>query len=266
MLDMAPMDAFSREVFAARLTDDGVEVEHDVYTRGEGPVVVLIQELPGIGPETLRLADTLNEAGFSVVIPHLFGPLGKTATLGNLGRVLCMRRELSLFAARRSSPTVRWLRSLCRHVCEARDVPGVGVIGMCLTGNFAISLMAEGCVVASVASQPSMPIIPQSAIQMSDDDVTAVRQRLDEVGPMLAYRFEGDLVCGPKKFEALRRRFNDDRERIRLRTLPGPGHAVLTLDFVDETGHPTRQALDEVISYFRRRLPDPEPSSRTPAT
>ena len=59
---------------------------------------MIIQELPGIGPETLRLADEFVAAGFTVVLPHLFGPLGKTDLAGNMLRVLCMRREFRLFA------------------------------------------------------------------------------------------------------------------------------------------------------------------------
>jgi hypothetical protein len=39
-----------------------------------------------------------------------------------------------------------------------------------------------------------------------------------------------------------------------LKTLPGDGHSVLTLDFVDASGHPTREALDEVLGYFSKTL------------
>jgi len=249
----SPMADYQKEVFAAPVAS-GLVVSHDVYTKGEGPVVVIIQELPGIGPETLSLAEAFNSRGFTVVMPHLFGPLGKTSLAGNLARVFCMRREFTLFSKNRSSPIVDWLKALCRNQRDKHGCDGVGVIGMCLTGNFAISLMADASVLAAVASQPSMPVHDQTQIHMSTADVEVVAQRLDAVGPMLAYRMEGDKICRAEKFVALDHAFNRGSERIRLRTLPGKGHSVFTLDFVDEEGHPTRKALGEMLEYFGQRL------------
>jgi dienelactone hydrolase len=247
------MDGYTQRSFQAPLSE-GPSVTHDVYERGEGPPVVLVQELPGIGPETLRLADRLVAAGHRVVLPHLFGPLGRVSILGNLGRVFCMRRELQLLARNRSSPIVEWLRALCRDVRDQRGVRGVGVIGMCLTGNFAITLMADDSVLAAVASQPSLPPAPLRGLHMSASEIQAARVGLTAKGSMLAFRFAGDRLCTAKKFAALASAFNDGEERIRLVTLPGPGHSVLTLDFVDEQGHPTREALEAVLEYFGRRL------------
>jgi dienelactone hydrolase len=252
------LPGFSRRSFSVGI--GGRTIAHDVYERApaEGRArapVVLIQELPGIGPEVLRLADRLVEAGHRVVLPHLFGPLGRTAMVGNLGRVMCMRREFRLLARNESGPIVDWLRALCREVREQYAVEGVGVIGMCLTGNFALTLVGDESVLAAVASQPSMPVVPQGSLQMRPSEIEAARLRLDEHGPMLAFRFEHDVLCSARKFEAIDRAFNDDRERVRLSTLPGRGHAVLTVHFVDEAGHPTRQALDQVLAYFAERLP-----------
>jgi len=247
------LDGYTRTRFSAP-SARGATLQHDVYARGEGPVVVLIQELPGIGPETLRLADRLVERGFSVVLPHLFGPLGRLSMKGNLVRVMCMRKEFALLASRRTSPVVAWLRALCRSLKDERGVPGVAVIGMCLTGNFAMALMVDDAVLAGVASQPSLPLHDQSALHLADEDVAVIRERLDRLGPMMALRFAGDRLCAPARFEAIDGAFNDDRERVRLRTMPGPGHAVLTLDFVDEDGHPTKEAFEEVVSYFEGAL------------
>lgn len=247
------MEGYTKQAFSAVLAD-GHPVTHDVYSKGRGPVVVIIQELPGIGSQTLRLADEFQSEGFTVVLPHLFGPLGRFALVGNTLRVMCMRREFSLFQKGASSPIVDWLRALCQHLRSTYEVEGVAVIGMCLTGNFAISLMADDAVLAGVSSQPSLPFNGSTDLHLSAQDITQIRQRLDEHGPMLAYRFEGDVLCQAKKFNRINEVFNDDRERVRLKTLPGKGHAVLTLDFVNEKGHPTRQALDEVLAYFRKAL------------
>ena len=149
---------YTKTVFTAE-TREGHSVSHDIYQRGSGTPVVLIQELPGIGQETLALADRLVDSGHEVVMPHLFGPIGRISIGGNLVRVLCLRKEFSLLGANRSSPIVDWLRLLCRDVRQSRGVAGVGVIGMCLTGNFAISLIADDSVHAAVASQPAMPFL-----------------------------------------------------------------------------------------------------------
>ena len=245
---------YSKTVFTAE-TREGHSVSHDVYHRGSGAPVVLIQELPGIGQETLALADRLIGAGFEVIMPHLFGPIGRTSIGGNLVRVLCLRKEFSVLAARRSSPIVDWLRLLCRDVRHSRGVEGVGVIGMCLTGNFAISLIADDSVLASVASQPAMPFFSQGSLHMSAGDVADVRNALDEKGAMQVLRFEDDPLCTSEKSECIHTVFNDGgANRIDEITLPGKGHSVLTLDFVDEAGHPTRAALDNVIAYFGKQL------------
>ena len=251
------LNGYTKTEFGAR-TSAGHGIVHDVYTRGSGPVVLVIQELPGIGPSTLTLAERLVESGFTVVLPHLFGPIGKISLVGNLARVFCMRREFRLFEKNASSPIVDWLRRLCQHTRAEHQVSGVGVIGMCLTGNFAISLMADDSVLAGVASQPSMPVIvdPHS-LHMSPQEVSHARSKLDQVGPMLAYRFAEDKICKAEKFSAIDKTFNDDKQRIKLTTIPGPGHSVLTLDFVAGDGSPTQQALDEIVGYFGTRL---EPS------
>jgi len=247
------MQEYSKRTFTAPIAG-GFNVSHDVYTAGHGPLIVIIQELPGIGPQTLALAARLRDAGFTTVLPHLFGPLGKVSKVGNLVRVMCMRREFRLLEKHGSSPIVDWLRALCQELRVVHGVNGVATIGMCLTGNFAISLIGDDSVLAGVASQPSLPIRDQAALHMSAEDVGKIKSRLDSTQPMLAYRFAKDPLCTATKFDALDRAFNTDRERIRLRTLPGGGHSVLTLDFVDSAAHPTTQALAEIIGYFRSAL------------
>lgn len=234
---------------------NGQSIKHDVYRRGSGAPVVIIQELPGIGPETLRLADEFVDRGFEVVLPHLFGPLEKVSMGGNMVRVFCMRKEFSLFAANRSSPIVDWLKALCRDIKNQGRVKGVGVIGMCLTGNFAISLMGDDSVLAAVASQPSMPLLKADELHMSEDEIAGIRQRIDATAPMHAYRFSGDPLCNARKYQAIDKAFNNDGiTRVATHTLPGKGHSVLTLDFVNEQGHPTRAALDDILAYFSAQL------------
>lgn len=249
-----PIADYSSAPFTATCTN-GKNICHDVYRRGKGAPVVIIQELPGIGPETLRLADEFVARGFEIVLPHLFGPLEKVSTGGNLLRVFCMRREFSLFEENRSSPIVDWLKALCREVKADNQVKGVGVIGMCLTGNFAISLMGDDSVLAAVSSQPSMPLMKPSHLHMSTDEIANIKRRIDATAPIHAYRFDQDSLCNAAKYQAIDKAFNADGvTRVITHTLPGKGHSVLTLDFVDESGHPTRTALNDILAYFSAQL------------
>lgn len=253
-MEASQIDAYTKEQFTAPLGNQK-DATFDVYVRGQGAPVVVIQELPGIGQETLRLADKLITAGFQVWLPHLFGPIGKISMLGNSVRVLCMRREFTAFAADKTSPIVDWLKALCRHAKDKTGAKGVGTIGMCLTGNFAISLMVDDAVLAGVASQPSMPLFNQNALHMSSQDVQEIKAALDVKGAAHAFRFEEDKLCQAAKFDLLEKTFNEDgTKRLEMTTLPGPGHSVFTLDFVDEQGHPTSNALQNVIAYFDEKL------------
>ena len=245
---------YQKTIFEAHASN-GHLITHDIYRRGSGAPVVLLQELPGIGQETLSLADELVNAGFEVVMPHLFGPLGKTSIGGNLVRVMCLRKEFRLMTSDRSSPIADWVRLLCREVRDQRGVKGVGVIGMCLTGNFAIQLIGDDSVLAAVASQPAMPFFKQGELHMSSDDIEQSRNALDVKGPMRVLRFEDDPLCTQEKSKCVHHAFNNDGNiRVQEITLPGKGHSVLTLDFVDQSGHPTREALDNVIQYFDSHL------------
>jgi dienelactone hydrolase len=175
--------------------------------------------------------------------------------VANMARVFCMRREFRLFESNKSSPVVDWLKALCEEIRVSRGVPGVGVIGMCLTGNFAISLMGDDSVLAAVSAQPAMPFHKQDALHMSPQEVAAAKSAIEQSAPMHAFRFAGDKMCSAAKFDCIGEEFNTgDRERVVLTTLPGEGHSVFTLDFVDEEGHPTRQALESVLEYFTSQL------------
>ena len=161
-------------------------------------------------------------------------------------------------ASHASSPISDWLRLLCREVRDSRKVEGVGVIGMCLTGNFAITLIGDDSVLAAVASQPAMPFFKQGALHMSQTEIAASRQALETKGAMRVLRFEDDPLSTVEKSNCIHRTFNDDgHERVKEIVMPGKGHSVLTLDFVDEAGHPTRAALDNVLAYFAANLNTP---------
>jgi dienelactone hydrolase len=244
-------------------------VSHPVHRSGSGPGVVIIHEIPGITPEVAGFARRVADAGFSVALPELFGTPGKAFSLpyvaGQMARA-CISREFHVLASRASSPITVWLRALCRSLHEELGGPGVGALGMCLTGNFALSLMVDPWVMAPVLSQPSLPFPfgaeRRRALHLSDDDLSQVKRRVREEGQcVLGLRFTADPMCPPERFQRLRDELGAGFEGIEVdsskgnpHAIPGSAHSVLTADLVDEAGHPTRESLDRVLAFFEERL------------
>lgn len=241
---------------------------YPVFRSGSGPAVVIIHEVPGITPEVSRFAHRVAEAGFTVFLPSLFGTPGKefsgTYAGGQILRA-CIRREFAVFRANGTSPVVDFLRGLCQ---AARDETGgpVGAMGMCLTGNFALALAVDEIIRAPVLSQPSLPL-PVSgelrrALHISDEDLARVKGRVDEQDlRILGLRFTADPVCPAARFERLGEAFGEGFEAVEIDSSPGnphgippTAHSVVTKDLVDRTGHPTRDALERVLDFFRREL------------
>ncbi len=247
-------------------TDEGVT--HPVYRAGSGPAVVVISEIPGITPQVADFARRVVAIGCSVAMPSLFGTPGREASngyaLASMARC-CISREFTLFARRRPSPVTTWLRGLARAEQARCGGPGVGVVGMCLTGGFALAMLAEPAVLAPVLSQPSLPIGTRGAkadLGITDAQLAAGRDRVESEGMcILGLRFTGDPMAPPERFERLRTEFGDHFVGVEIDSSPGNvyhirkgAHSVLTADLTDEPGHPTREALDRVLELFRERL------------
>ncbi|HYL98467.1 MAG TPA: dienelactone hydrolase family protein [Blastocatellia bacterium] len=239
-----------------------------VFRRGHGPAVVIMHEIPGITPEVAGFGRRVADSGFTAFLPWMFGTPGKPlSTPYALGQMLraCISSEFYCLSERRSSPITDWLRALARHVHAECGGPGVGAIGMCLTGGFALSMMIDETIMAPVLSQPSCPFpitaSRRGAIAISDEELAKVRERVRAGCPVLGLRFTGDPVCPPERFETLRRELGDGFEGIEIDSSPGnkfgikpKAHSVLTVDFVDREGHPTKDALDRVLQFFKDRL------------
>ncbi len=239
-----------------------------VYWRGDGPGVVIMHEVPGITPEVAAFGRRVADAGFTAVMPHLFGVPGKPMSIGYaVGQIvwLCISREFTLLARKKASPVTDWLRALCRDVHGQCGGPGVGALGMCLTGGFALALMVDESVMAPVLSQPSLPFPVsadhRAALALSDDDLARVKARTEAGCPLLGLRFTEDRGATPERFETLRRELKEGFEGIEIDSssdnpygISPRAHSVLTADFVDEDGHPTREALERVLQLFNDRL------------
>jgi len=229
-------------------TADGVT--HATYRKGSGPGVVLIHEIPGITPEVIGFAEEVVAAGFTVVLPHLFGepeePMNTRSVLGTL-RQVCVSAEFTKLATGVTSPVAGWLRSLSRELHAELGGPGVGALGMCFTGGFALAMMVDPSVAAPVVAQPSTPFAigkkRGADLNLSPDDLDAVRQRAAGGCEVLGLRFRDDSATGTR-FETLTREIGDRFLRVEL---DGKGHSTLT-------AHRRQEAVDRVLAFFAEKL------------
>ena len=257
-----PLSDYAEETF----TDDGKE--RTVFRRGTGPAVMVIAEMPGITPAVLAFADRVVDAGCTAVLPHLFGRPGAPVSVPYILRSAtfgCVSREFATFVTRRTSPVTDWLRALGRHEHERCGGPGIGVVGMCFTGGFALGMMVDDTVLAPVLSQPSLPY-PLSRrhkrdLGISDADLARVKERAETGVGVLGLRFTCDRLAPAERFARLRDELGDGFVGVEIDSSPGnphglrkTAHSVLTEHLVDEPGHPTRDALDQVLDLFRTRL------------
>ena len=242
-----------------------------VHVAGSGPAVIVMTEMPGISPHVARFSRWVRDAGFSVYMPSLFGRDGAVPQVEEGGAVLqraCMSAEFRAFATNESSPVTQWLRSLARLAHGECGGPGVGAIGMCFTGNFALTMMLERAMLAPVLSQPSLPLDDPAGLEIAPEELAAVRERLERDDlTVMAYRFAGDRHCRAERFaaysQALGERFvgrvlpdsaaNPDTPPFFERVVASP-HSVVTAHLIDEAGQPTIAARDEILSFFAQRL------------
>ncbi|MCU1644100.1 MAG: dienelactone hydrolase [Nocardia sp.] len=250
-------------------------VTKKVYLAGSGPAVIVMTEMPGISPHVARFSRWVRDAGFTVYMPSLFGRDGVVATADEGAQVFrkaCVSAEFRAFAADESSPVTTWLRALARLAHQESGGPGVGAIGMCFTGNFALTMMLEPAMLAPVLSQPTLPLDNPAGLHISPDELKAVRTRLDRDDlTVLAYRFAGDKFCRAERFAAYEQALGD---RFLPRVLPDTAanpdtapfftthvttpHSVVTAHLIDEAGQPTVAARDEILTFFHHRLTPPK--------
>ncbi|MGW1811792.1 dienelactone hydrolase family protein [Streptomyces sp. NPDC002078] len=259
------MDDFYRRVVSV---DD---VSKTVYVAGTGPGVILMPEMPGISPDVARLARWIRDAGFCVYLPSLFGVDGAhpTTEAGEaVVRRACVSAEFRAFAGGGTSPVVAWLRGLARIAHAECGGPGVGAVGLCFTGNFALTMALEPAVIAPVVNHPSLPLDDPGGLEIADEDAVTLAERIERDGlKVLGYRFENDRWCTGQRFAAYQALLG---EAFDGRVLPGDAantnpppffrdvvgcaHSVVTAHLVDEQGHPTVRARDEIIAFLTEQL------------
>jgi len=260
-----PLDDFAPREIAI----DGVAKR--VHVAGNGPAIIVMTEMPGISPHVARFARWVRDAGFTVYMPSLFGRDGAVPMEEEGVAVFqrtCVSAEFNALKGGRSSPVTQWLRALARQAHGECGGRGVGAIGMCFTGNFALTMMLEPSMLAPVLAQPSLPLREPAGLEIAPEEISEIRERLArEDLTVLAYRFKGDQICRAERFAAYAAALGD---RFVARELPDSAantdvapffsarvpypHSVVTQHLIDEAGHPTIAARDEILAFFARRL------------
>ena len=253
------------------------DVSRIVYRLGTGPAVIVMAEIPGITPKVAAFARKVAAIGCTAVVPHLFGTPGRDvdpATTNALATAAyaassivpaCISKEFTVFATGQSSPVVTWLRALAAHEHERCGGPGVGAVGMCFTGGFALAMAVDDRMLAPVLSQPSMPVAigrrRAHNIDISPADLEIVKHRCANEGlQVLGLRFTSDRLVPKARFDFLREQLGDAFVAVELDDADAnpaaamDPHSVLTEHLIDEPGQPTRAALDQVLDLFRSRL------------
>jgi dienelactone hydrolase len=240
---------------------------HDVYRAGSGPAVVVIHEMPGLHPVVTEFGQRLVDQGYTVFMPSLFGRAGAPFAAGPMLRSLaqvCVSREFTLLAAG-TPPVISWLRAFAAQVHTECGGPGVGAIGMCFTGGYALAMAVEPAVLAPVMSQPGTPLPvsagKRAALGLDAADLEKIKDRTRDGLCVLGLRFSEDRGAPRERFAALRKELGEAFVGVEIDSSPGnpagikrSAHSVLTIELVDQPGHPTRDALDRVLAFLAERL------------
>lgn len=233
------------------------------------PAIIVMHEVPGIYPEVIDFAERLLQEGYCVYMPSLLGEPGKRFSMPYVASSIakaCISREFQVLALKQASPITDALRAMCRLAHTECGGVGVGAIGMCLTGNFALSLMVDESVMAPVLSQPSLPfgLTPQHKrdLHVSDEQLQCIKARVAQGRvKVLGMRFTHDFMSPPERFARLREELGDGFEGIEINSGPGnpnkiprTAHSVVTKDLMDIDGHPTQAALQRLLCFFAEQL------------
>jgi len=243
-------------------------LSREVFRVGTGPAVVVMSEIPGITPRVAEFGRKVAGIGCTAVLPSLFGTPGRSPSMGYLTSTLakaCISREFTAFLRNRTSPITKWLRALAAFEHGRCGGPGVGAVGMCFTGGFALGMMVDERMLVPVLSQPSLPLpftkSAKRSLGISKKDLQIVRDRVDDGVCVIGLRFSNDGMSPRERFDRLEEEFGDGFIGVEIDSSPGNpyrfstrAHSVLTEEVIEEAGHPTQDALNLVLEHFKERL------------
>jgi dienelactone hydrolase len=229
-------------------THDGIS--HPTYRQGTGPGVIVIHEIPGITPGVAAFGQEVVDAGYTVVMPSLFGTAGGELTGRSTARSLrqvCVSGEFTKLRTGVTTPVAGWLRSLATELHEELGGSGVGALGMCFTGGFALAMMVDAPVTAPVLCQPSTPFVPgrrrAADVNLSPGDLDIVKGKCASGQQVLGLQYRQDPLTG-SRFDTLTRELGDAFIRVEF---DGKGHSTVT-------EHRQQEGVDAVLSFFADNL------------
>jgi dienelactone hydrolase len=260
---VSTLDGWTKSSFTA------ASLTHDVYEKGTGPGVVLIPEVPGLTPEVLGLAQHLVDSGFTVAVPSPFGTPERPGSVGYTLRTvarLCVSAEFRAFALDAHRPITDFLRAVAADLASRTPGAGVGVIGMCFTGGFALATAVEASVLASVLSQPAVPFPTSRARRLdpgassAEMDALAARTANDGLC-LLGLRFSEDASAPRSRFATIKDKLGDAFEVIELDSSAGnPGgyssgaHSVLTGEVRENPPNSAYETRERVVQFLRSNI------------
>jgi dienelactone hydrolase len=151
---------------------------------------------------------------------------------------------------KQTSPIIAWLRALARALHAEVGGKGVGAVGMCFSGGFALGMMVDDIMIAPVLSQPSLPFSMGTSrgadLNLSPDDIAVVAQRAAEGCQVLGLRFDQDKLVGDR-FTSLRTLLGDAFIAIELPSKNPKDHSVLTEQRDEES-------VQRVLDFFSDKL------------
>jgi len=226
---------------------------YDLYAIGTGRPVILVHEMTGVTPETLRLARDLANEGFRVYLPVLFGdfpqPDGLAPKLRAIAHV-CLSREFHLLSTGQTSPVTHWLKNVTQWVAAQHPERKVGLIGMCLTGGFVLVMMLALQAGAVVVCQPTIPLAltgrARRSYGLSVRDVAAAQAHRPAL-PILGLRYARDIICPRERLEQVR----TDFPQAQVIYLPGGSGPVSHATLTEQR---SAQAVQLVFSFLNQHL------------
>lgn len=223
------------------------------YRRGSGPAVIVIHEIPGVTPLVTKFANEVVDRGFTVIMPSLVGKPEKGPSNPYIAQSMlkvCIAKEFTTMAMNKTSPVIAWLRALARNVHAEVGGAGVGAVGMCFSGGFALGMMVDEIMIAPVLSQPSLPFSVGKKrgadLNLSPDDEAAVIERAQQGCQVLGLRFTEDKLVGDR-FTTLREKLGDAFIAIELPSNAKQDHSVLTEQRDDAS-------VERVLDFFVEKL------------
>ncbi|MDA2951837.1 MAG: dienelactone hydrolase family protein [Actinomycetota bacterium] len=228
-------------------------VTHPTWRKGTGPVVIVVHEIPGVTPKVIEFAERVVNEGFTVVMPLLVGEVGRGpsgAYIAQSMAKICISREFTTMAMHETSPIISWLRALAQQLHAEVGGIGVGAVGMCFSGGFALGMMVDDIMVAPVLSQPSLPFAIGGSrgadLNLSESDQARLVERAQAGCQVLGLRYTGDKLVGTR-FATLRKLLGEAFIAVEFASTSKQDHSVLTEQIQPE-------AIERVLQFLHDKL------------